>query len=41
MKVNRLSGSMGDIGGYVDKEAMESAFALLQKNVRTRPRWAT
>ena len=36
---NQLNGSMGRVGG--DNAAMESFFALLQKNVLDRQRWET
>lgn len=34
-------GSMGQVGSSADNAAMESFFALLQKNVLDRQRWAT
>jgi transposase InsO family protein len=37
----RLHGSMGRVGACADNAAMESFFALLQKNVLNRRRWAT
>ena len=37
----RLRGSMGRIGTCADNAAMESFFALLQKNVLNRRRWTT
>ena len=37
----RLRGSMGRVGACADNAAMESFFALLQKNVLNRRRWAT
>ena len=37
----RLQGSMGRVGACADNAAMESFFALLQKNVLNRRRWAT
>ncbi|WIB60224.1 IS3 family transposase [Curtobacterium sp. MCLR17_007] len=37
----RLLGSMGRVGACADNAAMESFFALLQKNVLNRRRWAT
>src|SRR3712207_385963 len=37
---NRLIGSMGRVGACGDNAAMESFFALLQKNVLDRQRWA-
>jgi transposase InsO family protein len=36
-----LTGSMGRVGACGDNAAMESFFALLQKNVLDRQRWAT
>jgi transposase InsO family protein len=36
-----LAGSMGRVGACGDNAAMESFFALLQKNVLDRRRWAT
>jgi transposase InsO family protein len=36
-----LTGSMGRVGACGDNAAMESFFALLQKNVLNRRRWAT
>ncbi len=36
-----LRGSMGRVGACADNAAMESFFALLQKNVLDRKRWAT
>lgn len=36
-----LAGSMGRVGAAGDNAAMESFFALLQKNVLDRQRWAT
>jgi len=36
-----LTGSMGRAGACGDNAAMESFFALLQKNVLDRHRWAT
>lgn len=38
---NGLRGSMGRVGAYGDNAAMESFFALLQKNVLDRQRWST
>jgi putative transposase len=38
---HQLSGSMGRIGAAGDNAAMESFFALLQKNVFDRRAWAT
>jgi len=37
----QLRGSMGRVGTCADNAAMESFFALLQKNVLNRRRWAT
>ena len=37
----QLVGSMGQVGSAGDNAAMESFFALLQKNVLNRQRWAT
>ena len=36
-----MVGSMGQVGSAGDNAAMESFFALLQKNVLDRHRWAT
>ena len=36
-----MVGSMGQVGSVGDNAAMESFFALLQKNVLDRRRWAT
>ncbi len=36
-----LLGSMGRVGACADNAAMESFFALLQKNVLNRRKWAT
>lgn len=36
-----LVGSMGRVGAAGDNPAMESFFALLQKNVLNRRSWAT
>ncbi len=36
-----LAGSMGRVGAAGDNAAMESFFALLQKNVFDRRQWAT
>jgi len=36
-----LTGSMGRVGACADNAAMESFFALLQKNVLDRQRWTT
>jgi transposase InsO family protein len=41
VKNNGLVGSMGRIGACGDNAAMESFFALLQKNVLDRQRWET
>jgi transposase InsO family protein len=41
LKNNRLIGSMGRVGACGDNAAMESFFALLQKNVLDRQRWTT
>lgn len=41
LKSNELIGSMGRVGACGDNAAMESFFALLQKNVLDRQRWAT
>jgi putative transposase len=38
---HRMVGSMGRVGSAADNAAMESFFALLQKNVLNRQRWAT
>ena len=38
---HRMVGSMGNVGTCADNAAMESFFALLQKNVLNRKRWAT
>jgi transposase InsO family protein len=38
---HRMVGSMGQVGTAADNAAMESFFALLQKNVLDRHRWAT
>jgi putative transposase len=38
---NELLGSMGRVGACGDNAAMESFFALLQKNVLNRQRWQT
>ena len=38
---NGLRGSMGRVGACGDNAAMESFFALLQKNVLDRRRWNT
>ena len=36
-----MIGSMGKVGSAADNAAMESFFALLQRNVLDRRRWAT
>src|SRR6185369_10282415 len=41
LHANGLSGSMGRVGACRDNAAMESFFALLQRNVLDRHRWAT
>jgi putative transposase len=41
LKHNGLTGSMGRVGACGDNAAMESFFALLQKNVLDRQRWET
>ncbi len=41
LRVARLTGSMGRVGACADNAAMESFFALLQKNVLNRKRWTT
>jgi len=41
LKNNGLLGSMGRVGACADNAAMESFFALLQKNVLDRQRWRT
>src|SRR3954465_15004930 len=41
LKNNGLVGSMGRVGACGDNAAMESFFALLQKNVLDRQRWNT
>ncbi len=38
---HRLVGSMGQVGSAGDNAAMESFFALLQRNVLDRRRWTT
>ncbi|TSD93617.1 transposase, partial [Skermania sp. ID1734] len=38
---NGLHGSMGRVGACGDNAAMESFFALLQRNVLDRQRWST
>ncbi len=41
LKNNGLRGSMGRVGAAGDNAAMESFFALLQKNVLNTRRWET
>lgn len=41
LREHGLTGSMGRVGACGDNAAMESFFALLQKNVLDRQRWAT
>jgi putative transposase len=41
LKNNGLTGSMGRVGACGDNAAMESFFALLQRNVLDRQRWAS
>lgn len=41
LSANELRGSMGRVGACGDNAAMESFFALLQKNVLDRQRWQT
>jgi putative transposase len=41
LRENNLIGSMGRVGACGDNAAMESFFALLQKNILDRQRWAT
>ena len=41
LRVHGLVGSMGRVGAAGDNAAMESFFALLQKNVLNRRSWAT
>jgi putative transposase len=41
LRDNGLRGSMGRVGACGDNAAMESFFALLQKNVLDRRRWHT
>jgi transposase InsO family protein len=38
---HRMVGSMGQVGSAGDNAAMESFFALLQRNVLDRRRWTT
>lgn len=41
LKNNGITGSMGRVGACGDNAAMESFFALLQKNVLDQKRWST
>ncbi|TDB69409.1 IS3 family transposase [Micromonospora sp. KC723] len=41
LRCNGLTGSMGRVGACGDNAAMESFFALLQRNVLDRQRWQT
>ena len=41
LRLHHLKGSMGQVGSAGDNAAMESFFALLQKNVLNRRRWHT
>ena len=41
LRKNHLVGSMGRVGAAGDNAAMESFFALLQRNVLDRRRWST
>lgn len=41
LHLHSLTGSMGRVGACADNAAMESFFALLQRNVLDRQRWAT
>ena len=41
LKNNGITGSVGRVGACGDNAAMESFFALLQKNVLDQQRWAT
>jgi transposase InsO family protein len=41
LRSHGLTGSMGRAGACGDNAAMESVFALLQKNVLDRQRWST
>jgi len=41
LRNNALAGSMGRVGACADNAAMESFFALLQKNVLSRQQWKT
>ncbi len=41
LKADKLTGSMGRVSSAGDNAAMESFYALLQKNVLNRRRWRT
>jgi putative transposase len=41
LKAHQLTGSMGRVGSSADNAAMESLFALLQKNILNRHPWTT
>ena len=41
LEAYRLAGSMGQVGSSADNAAMEPFFALLQRNVLDRRRWAS
>jgi transposase InsO family protein len=41
LRSHGLTGSMGRVGACGDNAAMESFFALLQKNVLDRRRWSS
>ena len=41
LRNNGLHGSMGRVGACADNAAMESFFALLQKNVLDQQRWSS
>jgi transposase InsO family protein len=41
LTLHRMVGSMGKVGSAADNAAMESFFALLQRNVFDRRRWTT
>jgi putative transposase len=41
LKNNGITGSMGRVGACGDNAAMESFFALLQKNILDTKRWST
>jgi putative transposase len=41
LKAHQLTGSMGRVGSSADNAAMESFFALLQKNILNRHPWTT